>query len=430
VVSLLEWPREVRKAAWRDECTIDLVLAVPTDEVEERLGTASLACSIQRDDWDRATGGMLNYPREEVPVPDEERSDPAAATALVEHYCRQHGLTWEMRRAVWAVRALADDRVLGALEGVALECWPLDSAEVAWRLPAAGKGCQVHLSPDGKTVLTLTQPARTWTAEPGVLTEVALDHGEALRTWGIGSEAVLTTRPDGWRALRDARGGRNSSTGLVTLWSPGGDQSAVIQLGRYDLVNHYFDIRYAPDLLFLQGSADKPWKDKWVVAVDPPTGAIRRLFPLEWDAARSGRLFGGPGAYLSDDRGPALVHAGAVHDGRGLLPGNSFVACRAYPSGEPLWIFTADAMATGVDTDGDDIYVAFNSGELVVLHAADGAVRARHEVRIDDHKVIPLSLAVVGLGRVVIGTWDGRILACSVDIPAERRAAPARVSLE
>jgi len=46
VVSLLERPREVRKIVWRDEQTLDLVLAVPTDEHEERLGTASVACSI------------------------------------------------------------------------------------------------------------------------------------------------------------------------------------------------------------------------------------------------------------------------------------------------------------------------------------------------------------------------------------------------
>lgn len=374
VVSLLEWPREVRKITWRDEQTLDLVLAVPSDEDEERLGTASVACSIRRDDWDSATDGMLKYPREEVPVPDGDASVPGAAAALVERFCRDRGVTWEPRRAVRAVRALPDNRVLCALEDVALECWPPDSDEVAWRLPAQGNGCQVHVSPEGKTAFTLTQEAvrwsqaaRTWIREPSLVTEVALDSGKALATWGIGSEAVMTVRTDGWRALRDAEGIRDPYAGPVTLWSPSGVQSAIVQLGRYDLFNHYFAIRYAPDLLFLQGSAGKPWKDKWVVAVDPPSGAVRRLFPLEWDQPRGRHLFGGPGAYLSGDPGPVLVHAGAVHDGHGLLPGNSFVACRAYPSGEPLWVFTADAQATDLDTDGDHVYVTFNSGDLVVL---------------------------------------------------------------
>jgi hypothetical protein len=427
VVSLLESPREVRKIIWRDEQTLDLVLAVPSDEHEERLGTASVACSIRRDDWDSATDGMLKHPREEVPVPDGQTPDPGHAVALVERFCRERGVTWEPRRAVWAVRALPDGRVLGALEDVALECWSPDSDEVAWRLPAEGKGCQVYLSPEGKTAFTLTQAARrwsqtrrTWITEPSSVTEVAPDGGRALATWGIGSEAVMTVRTDGWWALRDAELGRDPSVGPVILWSPRGLRSAIVQLGRYDLFNHYFGIRYAPDLLFLQGSASKPWKDKWVVAADAPSGAVRRLFPLEWDQPRGRHLSGGPGAYLSGGPGPVVVHAGVVHDSHGLLSGNSFVACRAYPSGEPLWVFTADVQATDLDTDGDHVYVTFNSGDLVVLRAADGAVRARHEVRLDGRRVIPLSLSVADPGRVVIGTLDGRVLACSVDVTPER----------
>jgi len=209
---------------------------------------------------------------------------------------------------------------------------------------------------------------------------------------------------------------RDPSVGPVVLWSPRGLRSATVQLGRYDLFNHYFGIRYAPDLLFLQGSASKPWKDKWVVAVDPPSGAVQRLFPLEWDQSRGRQLSGGPGAYLSGVPGPVVVHAGVGHDSHGLLPGNSFVACRAYPSGEPLWVFAADVEATDLDTDGDHVYVAFNSGDLVVLRAADGMVRTRHEVRLDGRRVIPLSLGVADPGRVVIGTLDGRVLACSVDV--------------
>lgn len=426
VVTLLERPREVRRLTWKDERTLDIVLAVLTDEDEERLGTASVACSIQRADWDSPTPGMLENPREEVPVPDGEPSDPAAATALVEQYCRRHGAIWEQRRATWAVRALPDGRFLSALEDVALECWSSDSDEVAWRLPAEGIGCQVHVSPNGKTAFTLTQAARrwsqasrTWIEDPSVVTEVALEGGEPLRTWDIGSTGVLTVRSDGWWAVRDASVVR-PSVGLVTLRAPGGHPSAIIQLGRYDLFNHYFDIRYAPDLLFLQGSASKPWKDKWVVAADAPSGAVRRLFPLEWDEGRGRHLFGGPGAYLSSGLGAVLIHAGTIHDGRGLLPGNSFVVCRAYPSGEPLWVFTTDVQATDLDTDGDYIYVTFNSGELVVLRATDGAVHARLRVRVDGRDVIPLSLALAGHGRAVIGTLDGSVLDCSIDITSER----------
>ncbi|HEX6526668.1 MAG TPA: hypothetical protein VF070_42625 [Streptosporangiaceae bacterium] len=434
VVSLLEWPREVRMITWRNERTLDLVLAVPTDEDAERLGTTSVACSVQQDDWDIAADGMLWYPREESPVPDGEPPDPAAAVTLVDQLCRERGVTWEARRAVWAVRVLPDGRILSTLEGVALECWPPHSDQAEWRLPAEGGGCQVHVPPEGRTAFTLTQTAprwsrtaRTWVRDPSLVTEVTLDGGEALATWDTGAEAVIAARSDGWWALRDAGFARDPSVGSVTLRSPHGIRSGVVHLSRYDLFNHYFGIRYAPDLLFLQGSESKPWADKWVVAVDPPGAAVRRLFPLEWDKARGRHLSGGPGACLSGDHGPILVHAGTVQDGRGLLPGNSFIICRDYPSGEPLWVFTADAQATDLDTDGEYVYVIFNSGEFVVLRTADGEVRARHEVIADGRVIMPLSLTVAGSGRVVIGTLDGKLLACSVD-PTRREGRGGPVS--
>jgi hypothetical protein len=170
----------------------------------------------------------------------------------------------------------------------------------------------------------------------------------------------------------------------------------------------------APDLLFLQGQQDKPWRDKWVVTVDVPEGQVRRLFPLEWDESRSGHLFGGCGAYLHDRAGPALVHTGEVHDGAGLLPGNAFVVRRAYPTGELQWVFTADHQATALDADGDFVYVAFKSGELVILHSENGVVHTRQELGVNGHLVIPLSLVRLGPGRLAIGTLDGRILDCSL----------------
>ncbi|HWS32422.1 MAG TPA: hypothetical protein VN408_06730, partial [Actinoplanes sp.] len=207
----------------------------------------------------------------------------------------------------------------------------------------------------------------------------------------------------------------SARAGRITLVDPAGMHGRRVQLGRYDLFNHYFDIRYAPDLLLLQGPGDEPHQDKCVVAVDTRRRPrVRRLFPLEWDSSRGGHLFGGCGAYLNDRAGPAVVHAGTVHDGAGLLPGNAFVTRRAYPTGEPQWVFTADHQATALDVDGDFVYVAFNSGELVVLRAEDGAVQVRQQLRVNGHRVVPLSLACAGANRLAIGTLDGRVLDCSI----------------
>lgn len=422
-VSLLEYPREVRRITWRSPETLDLVLAIPCDEDEQRFGTTSLACSISRDDWGRAVAGMLRMPYGEQPVPAEPPTDTGEAIATVSHLCRERGQVWSTRRGVWAVEALADGRILAALEGIGLECWSGTSGELLWQVPTDGTGCQIRVLPGERTALVLTHLPRRrrngrWTQEPSVVLEVDLENGLVRASHQAPGPAIMVSRADGVWALRDTDYDRRSGTaGEVTLGPPA-NADDTIQLGRYDLFNHFFDIRYAPELLFLRGRRGKPWRDKWVVAVDPSSARARQLFPLEWDASRGRHLFGGSGAYLEDAAGRTLIHGGAVHDSAGLLVGNAFVVRRQYPTGEPQWIFTADREVTALDADGTFVYVVFTSGELVVLRAEDGAVHVRQDLRIAGHPVVPLSLARVGPGRLAVGTLDGRMLVVSVPATA------------
>lgn len=418
-VSLLEYPREVRRIAWRDSQTLDMILAIPCDEDEERFGTTSLACSIRRDDWDHATEKMLRMPYGETPVPDEPRTDPAGAAAVIEKFCDDRGFRWVVRRGVWAVDSLPDGRIVAALEGVRLECWSPTLEELLWQLPVDGVGCQVKVLPDERTALALTQTPqrfenRRWTLDPSVLAEIDMDKGAVRTLRELQFPAVVVSRSDGRWAIRDTEHNTRVGAGRAFVCSAADADPAAIELGRYDLFNHFFDIRYAPDLLFLQGRKDESWRGKWVVSVDAQDGSIRRLFPLEWDKSRNGHLFGGCGAYLTGQSGPALVHTGQVHDGAGLLRGNSFVVRRAYPAGELQWVFKADHQATALDADGDFVYVTFNSGELVILRAEDGSVQARQHLQLDGHPVVPLALVRLGDGRLAVGTLDGRILVCAL----------------
>jgi hypothetical protein len=195
------------------------------------------------------------------------------------------------------------------------------------------------------------------------------------------------------------------------LYSPDGVRTATIPIGGYSYFEHFFDIRYAPDLLFLRGRG----RGKTVVAVDVPGGRMRQLFPHEWDA-RGRELTSGVGAYFEDRSGPAIVHTGEVQDGRSWLPRESFVVRRAYPNGEQQWVIMADPQATALDIGDGLVYVAFDTGELMVLRADDGAVLARHELSVGGHRVLPLSLVRSAPGRLAIGTLDGRVLDCSVTV--------------
>jgi hypothetical protein len=264
--------------------------------------------------------------------------------------------------------------------------------------------------------LALTQtPNRAWPSDPSVVAEVDLDTGVVSRIHEPAFTAVVVSRADGWWAMRNVA--HDVPTGEpheTHLHSPDGLRRATAEFGRYSLFDNFFDIRYAPELLFLEGRGKEPWQEKWVVALDVPEGRMRRLFPHEWDESRGAQLSAGCGVYLEDRSGRAIVHTGEVYDGAGLLPGNAFVVRRAYPTGEMQWVFTADNQATALDIDDGLVFVTFNSGELVILSAVDGSVRARQELRVDGHPVVPLSLVRRGPGRLAIGTLDGRLLDCSV----------------
>jgi hypothetical protein len=200
--------------------------------------------------------------------------------------------------------------------------------------------------------------------------------------------------------------------------SDGSDEDCPAKLSGYDPYNHYFAIRNSPLLLFLDGSGRREHRDKKIVTVEPAESkaepTVRALFPLEWDSARQGHLFGGPGTYLHDGLGASVVHAGAVHDGAGLLPGNAFVVRRILPDGGAVWVFHTDASPTAVDTDGVTVYAAFSNGELVALDARTGTVRWRQDITVDGVETVALSLALSEKRGLLLGTWDGRILDCLV----------------
>lgn len=218
-----------------------MVLGVPCDEDKQRFGTTSLACTIQRDDWDRATAGMLRMPYGEEPCADVPQTDPGAATAVIERLCGERGHAWTPRGAVWAVHALADGRVLTALEGIAAECWTPTSGDCAWQVPTDGTGYQLTTLPDGETALALTQTPPSFhdrgrqTTEPSVVVEIDLHDGAVRTTHRAGSPSIVASRADGWWALRGTR----YDTATATLFGPDGVRASTVRVGGYDVFNHY-----------------------------------------------------------------------------------------------------------------------------------------------------------------------------------------------
>jgi hypothetical protein len=208
-------------------------------------------------------------------------------------------------------------------------------------------------------------------------------------------------------ALRGAtRAVGGHSDGHVTVYDPAGTRVGTAELGRFRSWAHGLDVRDAPDLLFVQGDDTET---RVVVAVDPP-GTVRRLFPVAWDGDVDADVRIGCGVYVDG----TLVHAALRIEDSVLLPGNGVVVRRGYPGGGPLWLFRADHQVTALDVAGGRVFVALNTGDVFVLDLADGSVLGRSGLTVGGHRVLPWSLSRSGVGRVAIGTADGRVLDCSV----------------
>jgi hypothetical protein len=233
-----------------------------------------------------------------------------------------------------------------------------------------------------------------------------------------GHPAIVISRRNGDLLVRDTRHEpRPGHPGVIITSS--GDRLGSVDHSGYDLFNHFFDIRRAEDFLVLVGEAPRAHENKWVAAVRrTATGRwnAHRLFPLAWqDGAH---VFGGPGAWITDQSGQAIVHAGAIHSPQGLFRGNAFIARRRYPDGHLSWQVQLDNQVTAIDEREGRIAAVTNLGELVVIDAPTGTVLMREDsLTIGGHSIVPLSLALAAPDRAWIGTLDGRAVEVRIASP-------------
>ncbi|WP_433464736.1 hypothetical protein [Spirillospora sp. CA-128828] len=402
-VSAFAPAREVRSARWLNERRLDLVLAA-TDDESGKGDTWGFAASIARDDWTALPAkaiGPAELAGERVPSVPPGASEAALRTLeSLSAACRN--MTFTPRRQVRAVEPLRDGRVLAALDGVRLESW-LPSGLREWVAPVpGGGGRRIVVTPDQQAAWVEIQWAPGWDGprvryRPNGVELLSLQNGEVLRPAGSKTPVAVTGRQDGWVMLLDTRHAPTEAG--TTLVSPDQQESAPLDLGQYEFANTTFVVRRSPELLFLQPTP----QGVWIAALDP-SGMVRPLFPLDWDAGRGIRISGGPGVRLPD----ALVHAGTVVPS-GHRRIEAFVV-RRRADGEPEWVFECEAVVTAMDAAEDTVLVALDSGEVVALGAADGRPRWRQSLTFHGMPTSGTSLAIPEDGRVLIGTADGRIL--------------------
>ncbi|KAB2340642.1 PQQ-binding-like beta-propeller repeat protein [Actinomadura rudentiformis] len=399
--SMLDADREVRLVEWLDDRTLRLLVA-PHSEDWEGAGTHGHEFVLERD-WTWADEHTISLPPGDEPL-IETPAQRGAEAELLELFPG-----WTRRRQVWDVARLDDGRVLAVLEGIALEAW-LASGEREWVVLDEAGGRQIAVAPDERSAMVNISEGKRlvkgrWMRRPGRALRVALADGNVLETFDNGTSMMFTTRNDGWLALRDAR--YKEERPQTRLVSPEGVEVGRVALGRYDSGRHVLRVRNSPELYFLQGRNDAfPSDDTWIVSVGVPEGEVRWLFPLEWEAKVDRLIFGGPAVRVG---GGALVHGGGLAARRGRMADAAYIVRRRLSDGAVDWLFRGDFIVTVLEADGDTVYAALRSGEILALDAADGTVRWRTEI-----PGTPLSMSLERDGRMLIGTAEGRVLDCEV----------------
>lgn len=414
-VSLLRESREVKDVGWAADGAVEIVVSPTSDEddpelrrfrIPHRLWAAFEPRSVSLDELE---SGLC---------------DPPAATAgevdrELDLLAERAGDSRTVRRQVWDVDIDASGDVLASLEGVRLEAWTPTGVR-RFAVEADGRGCQLEALSD-RHLLTLVEP--TWRPTEDGFARKAGSVEVRDRVGGDLVAAIEVTFPvvaagaaDGSFLLRDVSV-KKANAGAALHFTDAAAPGVPLEVGGYDLVNHAFRVRHAPEVLVLVGDEEQPWRDKWIARIvrrgrwfgRRPSLAVERMFPLEWDAERNGHLMGGPGCWLADVRDSSLVHAGWIHDGAGLLRGNSFLVRRSQQSGALQWEVRADAQFSGVDVVDTRIWATLLSGELLCIDAGTGEVLEETVLEVGGHPVVPLSMCGAP-GRLAIGLLDGRIL--------------------
>lgn len=261
--SLLTAQRTIEALEWEDSETLAAVVAPPTDEDIDWPHIVYESFEVRRQDWTRVDRRSVDL-----------EAEPSVSTEAVEHdlsalrdelvvLSKRSGTAWQSRRQVWAVAPSADGLLVG-LES-AIEAWD-EQGNPLWRRAVDGACTQLLPRATGPVVANLWQaPETEFLTRPTAVVALDEDSGAGTPLLEPGHPAVLTTRSDGALLVRNTQHGRSPRSAVVL--SATGEDVGHVELGAYDLFNHFFDIRRAPEFLVLVGDDPESWKDKRVAEV-------------------------------------------------------------------------------------------------------------------------------------------------------------------
>lgn len=387
-----------------------LELRPPTDEDEDEFQSLLLETEIGSDSWRVAERSIdvesLTFAERRSPPPDADQ--PAPIVEELSRAARSRGGSYQPRWLTWDVD-WSDGDVLACRDGVPLERWSLNG-DRAFHVEGDGMGVQVVAARNGVAYLNLFtlrwDKASGWVRR-GSVERADTRSGERTQLPGIDFPSVISVAGSGDLLVRDANIEREGGRTRDRIISPDGHLSDELDLGRYDLFNHYLPINHGPALYFLQGTPPDSHAEKWICELNPQSGRVARLFPLEWNRSRDAHLFGNGGCYVRDDSGSALVIGSAIYDPSGTR--EWLVTRRDLPDGHVRWERSFASQVTALESmPVGTLFVSLSSGEIGAIDAKTGEARSWAPALTQIGRAVVLSASVRD-NRVAAGMTDGRI---------------------
>lgn len=397
--------RDLRTATWADNSTIDIVAEVPRnpDRHDDEEDEVHVSYTVRARDW--ADDTTVDIGTERAIDPPSREVEPVAA--MLQQIAAAAGSRYEPRSHVWAVQATPFG-VIAALNRVTMEAWE-HSGVLRYRIGTSGKGCQL-IPMDGDNALSITEPPYPNHQDPSVLQLMDVQTGNVVRRLELERRAVAV-QAGGSTMLRstELRYAEDDALAWFVDFAGSNVKTSDVRLGPYDLLNNTFEIRRARHLLALAGQVG----DTRVVRVHPPEEAdpsrVEELFAFAWDQSGHRRTptNSGPGVFVTDELGDAIVCTGRSH---GRTTAAAWVVRRSYPDGAVAWALREEGQAVAIDEHQGLVIIAFLGALIIGVDARTGSIRFRYTLTLGDLPVEPMSLACAPDGDVYVGTVDGRIV--------------------
>jgi hypothetical protein len=324
------------------------------------------------------------------------------------------------RPPIWDVAAIGRDAIAAVHDDCLLDIFD-GQGELRRSFKGRGHGVQIFIARE--PVLHVSHYDESSPSRESAYTSqlMVLKNGELNNVASLDFAYTFSRSRDGLLLGRHNRVSLKVANDVLV--DPATGKTLRLDLGHYDLFNHYARIDGAPLLFFVQGTPPYSSERKQLCSVDS-SGAVRRFWPLLEDHGdQASHALECCFEFVADNLGEGLVVAGK-HYNSAPATYRGFIYRKSLKGGQELWRHPTTASASCIKyiPERDIVVAAFLDGELATLRASTGEILRWERFMPDGHASVIFSLSADNT-QIVAGAIDGRIGIAPLDTFIDATAA-------